>query len=594
MTAAPCSPEPYLQGCCPAGSFHNPYKQFREKRFISGTCGHGTDFLPRNVLMTDASPRAEECVGLVHPVTKGYGLVCRLLLVVVLAFGAPALGATITISPGQSIATAITDAGSGGTVILNPGTYYQNDIVVGNDVTIRADTANGHGPSDTIVDAERYDRIFDDSGNHALAIDNLTLQNGLASDSSSHLALGGAIYTVSGTVMVTSSTFTLCSASSSGTMAAGGAIYTNSGPVTVTSSTFTACSASSRHESLGGAISTNSGRVTVIASTFTACSASSEDISLGGAIQTNSGSMTVTSTAFIACSASSRSMAVGGAIYAQSGGTIRFSRLVNDDIGTALVGPMNAADNWWGSDSNPSGHLANGATATTWLVPGITASPVTVAEGETSVISANLTYDNTGAPVAGGTFGPDGTLVRFTATGGTVAPEYVGTKNGIASTTFTPSGAGTAYITATVDQQSVPVPVTVTTPAAGTNVTSIVIDPLAPANVYAGLDGSGIYRSRNAGSSWTNTGTQPANLHIRALAINPTLTSRLWAGTYGGGVFRSVNSGADWAACTVPANPYVLSLVRNASGSLYAGTDNGIFVSSDDCNTWIAINGGLP
>jgi hypothetical protein len=532
---------------------------------------------------------------LVHPVTKGYGLVCRLLLVALLAFGAPALGATITISPGQSIATAITDAGFGGTVILNPGTYYQNNIVVGNDVTIRADTANGHGPSDTIVDAERYDMIFDDSGNHALAIDNLTLQNGLASDSSSHLSLGGAIYTVSGTVMVTSSTFTLCSASSSGTMAAGGAIYTNSGTVTVTSSTFTACSASSVDGSLGGAISTNSGSVTVIASTFTACSASSEDISLGGAIQTNSGSVTVTSSAFIACSASSsRSMASGGAIYAQSGGTIRFSRLVNDDIGTALFGPMNAADNWWGSDSNPSGHLANGATATTWLVPGITALPATVAEGGTSVISANLTYDNTGAPVAGGTFGPDGTLVRFTATGGTVAPEYVGTKNGIASSTFTPSGTGTAYITATVDHQSVTVTVPVTTPAAGTNVTSIVIDPLAPVNVYAGLDGSGIYRSSDAGGSWTNTGTQPANLHIRALAINPSLTSRLWAGTYGGGVYQSTDSGIIWNACTMPASPYVLSLVRNASGSLYAGTDNGIFASSDDCASWTALDNGLP
>ena len=70
----------------------------------------------------------------------------------------------------------------------------------------------------------------------------------------------------------------------------------------------------------------------------------------------------------------------------------------------------------------------------------------------------------TGAPAAGGTFGPDGTMVHFTATGGSVSPEYVGTKNGIATTTFTPSGAGTATITATVDDQSVTVPVTVTTP----------------------------------------------------------------------------------------------------------------------------------
>jgi ligand-binding sensor domain-containing protein len=227
-------------------------------------------------------------------------------------------------------------------------------------------------------------------------------------------------------------------------------------------------------------------------------------------------------------------------------------------------------------------------------VPGITASPSAITTGGTSTLSANLTYNSAGLNTATGGTVMNGTPVRFTATGGTVSPEYAVTNSGIATTTFTPSGPGTASITATVDDQSVTVPVTVTTPAAGTNVTSIVIDPATPANVYAGLDGSGIYRSSNAGGTWTNTGTQPTNMHIRALAINPAITSRLYAGTYGGGVFRSVNSGADWTACTAPANPYVLSLVRNASGSLYAGTDDGIFVSSDDCASWMAMDNGLP
>jgi ligand-binding sensor domain-containing protein len=77
--------------------------------------------------------------------------------------------------------------------------------------------------------------------------------------------------------------------------------------------------------------------------------------------------------------------------------------------------------------------------------------------------------------------------------------------------------------------------------------------------------------------------------------INPVTHSTLFAGTYGGGVNRSINSGIDWLPCgnTGLANLNVLSLVSNSTGQLYAGTENGVY-TSPDCDTWTAINGGLP
>ena len=124
---------------------------------------------------------------------------------------------------------------------------------------------------------------------------------------------------------------------------------------------------------------------------------------------------------------------------------------------------------------------------------------------------------------------------------------------------------------------------------------AIVIDPATPANVYSALDGGGVYRSSNGGSTWTAASPQPSNMRVKALAIKPTATSTLFAATYGGGVFTSSNSGAAWSACAnQPTNQNVVTLAMHSNGKLYAGTEAGVFVSSDDCANWAALNTGMP
>ena len=68
-----------------------------------------------------------------------------------------------------------------------------------------------------------------------------------------------------------------------------------------------------------------------------------------------------------------------------------------------------------------------------------------------------------------------------------------------------------------------------------------------------------------------------------SLAINPTTPSTLYAGTYGTGVFKSTDAGASWSADNADlADPYVFSLAINPTSPsiVYAGTYGGVFKTS--------------
>ena len=140
---------------------------------------------------------------------------------------------------------------------------------------------------------------------------------------------------------------------------------------------------------------------------------------------------------------------------------------------------------------------------------------------------------------------------------------------------------------------------TITVASSGTaQVTVLEADPVQPATVYAGLDGQGVYRSPDSGSSWSHL-TLPtgANLRIRALApvrLAGSPATTLYAGSYGGGVYRSTDGGATWGTCSALPDQYVLSLVANSTAGVYAGTESGVYASTDGCSSWIAVNNGLP
>ena len=383
-----------------------------------------------------------------------------LLIIAFLVTGAPAGAADITISPGPNAIQNAINAGTtnpGDTIILTFGTYTEHDITVSKNIIIRADTANGHGPADTIIDATNSGRIFDNTGGYALTIDNLTLQNGNA-------GAGGAIYNNAGTVTITGSAITGCTAMDIGgaitnyggtvtitgttitgctVLLSGGAIHNAGGTVTLTDSTITGCTAisggaifnygggtvtitgstiSGCTASGGGAIATNGGTVTITGTTITGCTA----MDIGGAIATNSGTVTITGTTITGCTASN----FGGAIYIE-GGTVTMTGTTITGCTVLLSGGAIAND---GGTVTMTGSTITGCTAisggaiytgggtvtmTGTTITGCTATEIggaIWAAGGTVTIQGSSTISDCSAPDGGAIFNSGGTTVTMTGT----------------------------------------------------------------------------------------------------------------------------------------------------------------------------------
>ena len=287
---------------------------------------------------------------------------------------------------------------------------------------------------------------------------------------------GGAVY-ATGAITAVSSAVTgsssgaggaggsggwMASDGASGAHGNGGGISTGS-TVTTSSSTFSSCSAT-----YGGAI--YAGSANADSSVFTGCSA----LLNGGAVYANS--VMITSTTLSGCNAF---LGPGGAVSAGSG-TIRFSRLVGNEgmimfplpyfphYGDDITGSIDARYNWWGANSISSSRVTDGVAYSPNLILTATATPPAIGKSKSSLIEANLTVDSAGTwhdPVYGHV--PDGIPVTFAVTSGPglVSPGSAVTTDGVAQTTFTSSAVGTATVTATVDEQQVPV--------------SIIVDPEA-------------------------------------------------------------------------------------------------------------------
>jgi len=252
---------------------------------------------------------------------------------------------------------------------------------------------------------------------------------------------GGGVFTTT-SATVTGSTVTDCH-----TEKDGGAIFADTGSATVDTSTFATCTAGGN----GGAVRSLN-QATITDSTFTSCVAGSK----GGAIYTEYG-VTATSSTFESCSAPS-----GGAAYGRSG-PITFCRLVNNDAaGTAIYSPKGAFDatnNWWGDNSDPSAQVGAGVSCSPWLVLGITTTPPPLTTQD-YLVEADLTYDSDGVwhdPALGHV--PDGIQVFYAVESGSgtgsLSSASAGTAAGISQTIFTSTQAGTANVTATVDDQTV-------------------------------------------------------------------------------------------------------------------------------------------
>jgi photosystem II stability/assembly factor-like uncharacterized protein len=118
-------------------------------------------------------------------------------------------------------------------------------------------------------------------------------------------------------------------------------------------------------------------------------------------------------------------------------------------------------------------------------------------------------------------------------------------------------------------------------------VSSLVMDPLNPGTIYADR-----YKTTDAGMSWVPLGSGTV-----ALAIDPQMP---WT-VYGGVVTeeycqisKSVDGGGTWVATRSPVGCVsAMAIDQQNLSTLYAGTDRGVYKSTDGGTTWSAMNSGL-
>jgi hypothetical protein len=143
----------------------------------------------------------------------------------------------------------------------------------------------------------------------------------------------------------------------------------------------------------------------------------------------------------------------------------------------------------------------------------------------------------------------------------------------------------------------------------GGRVNAIAINPYNPSTVFIGAANGGVWKTMDAGTTWTPLTDQLQSVSMGSLAIDPNDTNIVFAGTgelpstedsYAGyGLLRSTDGGMTWsdvgssnvgAYSRVIVNPKHSNIIYAAAGR----SGGGVLRSIDGGNSWNWLAGGLP
>ncbi len=111
--------------------------------------------------------------------------------------------------------------------------------------------------------------------------------------------------------------------------------------------------------------------------------------------------------------------------------------------------------------------------------------------------------------------------------------------------------------------------------------------------VFAGSTFGKLYRSDDDGRTWIRIDRGPGDAWVAEPVSSIVATSEvIYAGSVGDGVLRSDDGGESWQSGGLPGEG-VLAMATDESGTVYAGTIDGLFRSADRGTTWAGMNTGL-
>lgn len=141
----------------------------------------------------------------------------------------------------------------------------------------------------------------------------------------------------------------------------------------------------------------------------------------------------------------------------------------------------------------------------------------------------------------------------------------------------------------------------------------IAIHPAHPRTWYIAAASGGVWKTTNAGTTWSPIFDTQGSYSIGALAIDPANPHTVWVGTgegnfqrsvsYGDGVYKSLDGGKTWENVGLKTSEHIGRILidpRNsdvvyvaAHGPLWSpGGERGLYKTSDGGKTWTRILGG--
>jgi len=126
------------------------------------------------------------------------------------------------------------------------------------------------------------------------------------------------------------------------------------------------------------------------------------------------------------------------------------------------------------------------------------------------------------------------------------------------------------------------------------SIQAIVADPLNPSRMWAATLGAGVSRSLDGGATWTAYRDSLKNTYVRCLAVNPVHPDSVFCGT-NDGIFLSTDGGVTWKQ-NLPTLWSVRSITMHPvrRSILYASTyGSGIYKSFNGGASWGTVNLGL-
>jgi photosystem II stability/assembly factor-like uncharacterized protein len=110
--------------------------------------------------------------------------------------------------------------------------------------------------------------------------------------------------------------------------------------------------------------------------------------------------------------------------------------------------------------------------------------------------------------------------------------------------------------------------------------------------VFAGTNGYGLYKTTNNGLNWSLTGNGGQQVPFSEVKSVYVFDAKVFA-SFSGTLYVSTDNGATWATATNDLNGAYVNCITHRGGTLFVGTNTGIFHSLDGGSTWVNLNANL-